>query len=104
MNELKKGLFRKPPPSAAWALLRHCRHTDLDSLMDDLEIEFYNLAAERGRAFASLWYVLHVLRAVPVLVYIHFSWRLVMTSPPSMHQPLNEFSDHKGLWSRRPVA
>jgi len=27
-----------------------------------------------------------------------------LTSPPSMHQPLSEFSDHKGLWSRRPVA
>jgi len=46
--------------------------------MDDLEIEYSDLAAERGRWFASNWYIWHVLRAVPGLVFLSIIWRLRM--------------------------
>ena len=68
----------KPPRWAAWILFRMTRHTDRYSLLDDLEIEYKDLVSERGRLFASVWYILHVLRAVPELLYLHYSWRLTM--------------------------
>jgi len=73
----KNGEY-KPPRWTAWLLLRLSRQTDQYSLMDDLEIDYSDLAAERGRVFASVWYMLQALRAVPELTFLALYWRMTM--------------------------
>lgn len=68
----------KPPRWTVWILLRLSRQTDRYSLMDDLDIEYGDLADERGRWYASNWYIRHVLRAVPELLLLSIIWRLGM--------------------------
>ena len=68
----------KPPRWAVWILVRLCRQMDRYSLMDDLEIEYGDLATERGRVFASVCYMLHALRAVPELIFLASYWRMTM--------------------------
>jgi len=78
MNKIVKKLLRKPPRWAAWILLRLCRRGDRYSLMDDLEIEYSDLAAERGCMLAFLWYVLQVLSVIPELIFLHILWSMTM--------------------------
>jgi len=46
--------------------------------MDDLEMEYGDLAAERGRVIAFIWYVFHVIRAMPELIFFTLYWRMIM--------------------------
>ena len=68
----------KPPRLAVWLLIRLGRQTDRYSLMDDLEIEYHDQIAQKGRAFASVWYMMHALRAVPELIFFALYWRMTM--------------------------
>ena len=71
---------RKPKRTryAAWFLLRISSFTDHHSLLDDLEIEYGDLAAERGRVLAFFWYVQQMIRAMPELILLALSWRFSM--------------------------
>jgi len=68
----------KPPRLVTWLLLRLNRQTDRYSLLDDLEIEYGELANERSRVHASFWYMLHAIRALPELVFFLMYWRIAM--------------------------
>ena len=75
---MKQELKNKPPRLFTWILFYFIRQTDRYSLMDDLEIEYQIRAAEQGRWFASNWYLWHVIRALPELVFLIVAWRLTM--------------------------
>ncbi len=59
-------------------MLRLSHYEDRYSLIDDLEIEHQDLTVERGCLYASFWYILHVLRALPEFILHTIYWRMVM--------------------------
>lgn len=69
---------RKPPRWATWILFRQSRNTDRYSIIDDMEMEYRDLIARRGRRFATIWYIFHVLHIMPELLVLGIYWRISM--------------------------
>lgn len=79
MNRDKnKGTLSRPVRWLTWIALRLTNEYDGHSFLDDLEIEFQDMISQRGRLPAIIWYVLHVLRAVPELLFGLIYWRITM--------------------------
>ena len=75
---IMKNKNLKPPHFAVWLLRRFSLERDRDSLLDDLEFEYNEFASERNRLYANLWYLSHLLRAVPELAVSLIYWKLTM--------------------------
>ncbi len=67
-----------PPKWASKILLRINNLEDGYSLMDDLEIEFEDLASRKGRFSAVSWYILQVLKVIPQILFSTICRRLTM--------------------------
>ena len=74
-----KDKNKKPPRFAVWFLRRMSHEKDRDSLIDDLEFEFRELAEKKSRLFTNLWYISHFLRAMPELLLGLIYWRFTMS-------------------------
>ena len=75
MNKTQK---KNPPFFVAWLLRRLSRYTDRYSLLNDFEIEYSDLAAERGCWIATVWYIGQTMKTIPGLVCITLYWRFSM--------------------------
>ncbi|MFC1724181.1 ABC transporter permease [candidate division KSB1 bacterium] len=73
-----KNKDQKPPRFAVWLLQRLSLVEDRDSLIDDLEIEFEELASQKNLSYAKLWYISHLLRAMPELLMSTIIWNFSM--------------------------
>ena len=67
-----------PPRWAVHLLQGLSRHTDSDSFLNDMEMEFENRAEDQGRRQAALWYGMQSFMAVPELILLTLSWRVSM--------------------------
>ncbi len=79
-KEFMKSRDNKSLRYAEWLIFRLCRDEDRYSLIDDLKIVYAEIAAEHGRIYAYFWYVFHVFRAIPELIYFIILWRCVMVN------------------------
>lgn len=68
----------KPPRWTTWLLHQLCHIDDKHSVIDDLDMEYQDRVEKKGRRPARFWYTMHVLRALPELLFVQFIWSLSM--------------------------
>ncbi|MFC1724182.1 ABC transporter permease [candidate division KSB1 bacterium] len=68
----------KPPRFTSWLLYRISPYEDRDSLIDDLEIEYRELAEHKSVLYAKFWYLIHLFKAIPDLFLSLIYWRFFM--------------------------
>ena len=70
---------RKHPPRIGEKLFRFIlEKSELRSLLGDYEELYKDIAQNRGRFIASLWYGFQILNAIPSAVWDSIKWRFVM--------------------------
>ncbi len=74
----KRSHNQGPPRFAQWLMKKMSWSEDRDAILDNLQEEFTYRFSMQGKAFARLWYWLHVLRSVLPFISFELKWRLVM--------------------------
>ncbi|MDH5745241.1 MAG: ABC transporter permease, partial [Candidatus Aminicenantes bacterium] len=74
----KRSHNQEPPGLAQWLMKQMSWSEDRDAILDNLREEFTERLSTQGKAFARLWYWLHVLRSVLPFMSFELKWGLVM--------------------------
>ncbi len=69
---------KKPPKFLVWLLLRVLPGYADDTNIGDFQEEYFQIAADRGRPFANLWFLFSIGKSIPAFVADTVRSRLVM--------------------------
>lgn len=70
--------FHKPPGIAEWIMERLSRPGEDFSIAGDLREDFEDLAAEKGLAYARVWYWFQLLKSLPGFLKNSIIWSVIM--------------------------
>jgi len=70
--------FHKPPGIAEWIMERLSRPGEDFSIAGDLREDFEDLAAEKGLAYARVWYWFQLLKSLPGFLKNSIIWSAIM--------------------------
>jgi putative ABC transport system permease protein len=69
---------KEPPKFLVWLLLRVLPGYADDTNIGDFEEEYFQIAADRGRPFANIWFLFNIGKSIPAFVADAIRFRLVM--------------------------